>query len=184
MTHFWRHPKLSILFDYARRVAAKTVRFAPFMTRQCNGSIWLGGREKYSKFLVYRSTVPTPSWVCRERAWFIKKKSGFAVWKFLGTRKYPTSGAFCLRLFAQYSTVIRAVFSTSPTKFFYVTTRTLRHLHLRFFNNFYVTELRTFKPPIGPYLFHLGIGLGLGLRVFQNTRISMDRDSRGVLLHS
>ena len=151
MTQFWRHPKFSILFDYARRVAAKTVRFAPFMTRRYNGSIWLGGREKDSRFLVYRSTVPTPSWVRRKRAWFIKKKSGFAVWNFLGTRKNPTSGAFWLRLFAQYSTVIRAVFSTSPTNFFYVPTRTLRHLHLRFSNNFYVIKLRTSKPPIGPY---------------------------------
>ena len=61
MTHFDVTRNFSILFDYARRVAAKTVRFAPFMTRRCNGSIWLGSREKYSRFLVYRSTVPTPS---------------------------------------------------------------------------------------------------------------------------
>ena len=166
----------------------------PLFWLASNGSIWLSCKERYSQFLVYRSTVPTPSWVRRKRAWFIKKKSGFAVWNFLGTRKNPTSGAFWLRLFAQYSTVIRAVFSTSTTNFFYVPTRTLRHLHLRFFfNNFYVTELRTSKPPIGPYFFQLGLGLGLGLGlelglglglgVFQNTRISMDRDSRGVLLH-
>ena len=112
-----------------------------------------------------------------------KKKGGATFLNFWIPGEFSTSVGFCLRLFAQHSTVIRAVFfSTSTTNFFYVPTRTLRHLHLRFFNNFYVTKLRTSKPPIGPYFFHLGLGLGLGLGFFQNTRISMDRDSREVLL--
>ena len=139
MTHFDVTRNFSILFDYARRVAAKTVRFAPFMTRRYNCSIWLGGREKDSRFLVYRSTVPTPSWVRRKRAWFIKKKSGYSRFEifwvpgniqlrahfvYVSSRNIPPSSAqFFLRHQRIFSTSLHAHYVTST----YVFQQFLRH---------------------------------------------------------
>ena len=172
MTQFWRHPKFSILFDYARRVAAKTVRFAPFMTRRCNGSIWLGSREKYSRILAYRSTVPTPSWVRRKRAWFIQKKSGYSrfeiIWVpgnfqlrahfvYVSSRNIPPSSAqFFLRLFVQNF--------ASSTKFFYAPTRTTSPPPT-FFQQFLRHRTPNFQTPNRALLFPFRVGIRVRVRV-------------------
>ena len=129
-----------------------------------------------------------------------QRKKGARILKYFGTRRFPTLGFFV-------STSLCALFHRHPRSFFYVIScrilqhqgnfsrslRALRHLHLHFFLKSLHHRIPNFQSPNRALLFHLGLGLGLvlgfelglGLRLgfLQKTRMSMDRNFRGVLLY-